>query len=214
LETVLKIGGSLSKKPTKLKKLCIKLSELAKDHRLTIVPGGAEFADTVRHAYKLFSISESVAHKMAILAMEQYGLLLSDITPNSRVANTIKDCVKLIKRSFLPILLPHWLLYKKNPFKPSWDVTSDSIAVYVAYLLKAKNLILIKDVDGVYDKNGKVLAIASLKWLMKNKTCLDKYFPFIMKKTKLKCYVVNGLYPKRVEMLLDGKKTLCTEVSS
>jgi aspartokinase-like uncharacterized kinase len=214
LEAVLKIGGSLSKKPTKLKKLCIKLSELAKDYRLTIVPGGAEFADTVRYAYKLFSLSEGIAHKMAILAMEQYGFLLSDITPNSKITNTIKNCVKLSKKGFLPILLPHWLIYKKNPFKPSWDVTSDSIAVYVARLLKAKNLILIKDVDGIYNENGEILATASLKWLMRNKTCLDKYFPFIMKKTKLKCYVVNGLYPKRVEMLLNGKKTLCTEVLS
>ncbi|MEM3506031.1 MAG: hypothetical protein QXT31_00015 [Candidatus Bathyarchaeia archaeon] len=212
METVLKIGGSLSKKPDKLMKLCIMLGDLAKKHCLTVVPGGAEFADTVRHAYKLFSLSENVAHKMAILAMEQYGLLLSDITPNSRIAKTIKDCIKLSKKGFLPILLPHWLLYRKNPFKPSWNITSDSISVYIAYLLKAKNLILIKDVDGVYDKNGEVLSITTLNWLKKNKTCLDKYFPFIMKKAKLKCYIVNGLYPKRLKMLLEGGKTLCTEI--
>lgn len=213
MDAVLKVGGSLSKKPNKLKELCIKLSKLAKKHCLTIVPGGAEFADTVRHAYRLFSLSEKIAHRMAILAMEEYGLLLSDITPNSRIAKTIKGCIKLSKKGFLPILLPYSLFHKKDPFKPSWDITSDSISVYIASLLKTKNLILIKDVDGIYDKNGKILDKVSLSWLKKNETCLDRYFPFMFKKVKLKCYIVNGLYPRRIEMLLNEEKTLCTEIT-
>ncbi|MEM3061887.1 MAG: hypothetical protein QW265_05740, partial [Candidatus Bathyarchaeia archaeon] len=118
------------------------------------------------------------------------------------------------KKGCLPILLPYWLFYKKDPFKPSWDITSDSISVHVAHLLKAKKLILVKDVDGVCNKSGRVLKKVSLEWLGRNKTCLDRHFPRMMEKKKLKSYVVNGFYPKRLERLLEGKKTLCTEVLS
>ncbi len=86
MEAVLKVGGSLAEDPTSLAMLCQELSVLAKAHRIVIVPGGGKFADTVRKLDKTYNISDVVAHKMAILAMDQYGLLLSDVTPGSYVS--------------------------------------------------------------------------------------------------------------------------------
>ena len=47
MEAVLKVGGSLAEEPFSLRRLCQELSELAKVHRIAIVPGGGKFADTV-----------------------------------------------------------------------------------------------------------------------------------------------------------------------
>jgi aspartokinase-like uncharacterized kinase len=48
MSTVVKVGGSLAAYPEKLRSLCVKLSEISKKQKLLIVPGGGEFADTVR----------------------------------------------------------------------------------------------------------------------------------------------------------------------
>ncbi len=73
--TVVKIGGSLALYPDKLKELCIRLSEAAKKHKMVVVPGGGEFADLVRNCDKRFNLSCKASHRMAILGMDQYGLL-------------------------------------------------------------------------------------------------------------------------------------------
>ena len=45
---VVKVGGSLALFPEKLRNLCAKISEISKEHKLIVVPGGGEFADVVR----------------------------------------------------------------------------------------------------------------------------------------------------------------------
>ena len=90
--TVLKVGGSLALYPEKLKALCTELSLSSKKHRLIVVPGGGEFADVARSLDKRFSLSCSASHKMAILGMDQYGYLLSDLMPGSHTPNKF-ECI-------------------------------------------------------------------------------------------------------------------------
>ena len=148
MEAVLKVGGSLAEDPANLAKLCQKLSELAEVHRIVVVPGGGKFADTVRELDTVFGFSDTVAHRMAILAMDQYGLFLSDITPDSCVSGVL-DEVEDSARGVLPIFLPSQFMFSRDPLEHSWDVTSDSIAAYIASVLHAEKLVLVTDVDGV-----------------------------------------------------------------
>jgi len=136
MEAVLKVGGSLAEDPSSLAMLGQELSVLAKAHRIVIVPGGGEFADTVRKLDKTYNISDVVAHKMAILAMDQYGLFLSDITPSSYVSYALKEISNSVN-GMLPIFLPSKLMFSKDPLEHSWDVTSDTIAAYIAGVLHA-----------------------------------------------------------------------------
>lgn len=212
LVNVIKVGGSLSKYPNKLRKLCLKINDLSQRHPLLIIPGGAKFVDTVREYFNTFLLSEDTAHWMAILGMDQYGLLLSELIPSSKLIYIPEEYINFIESSGVPILLPYKYMYENDPLEHSWDVTSDSISLYIAWKLNSEQLILIKDVDGVYDKNGELLDKVSLNWLEKHKSCIDNYFPKIAKKYFIKCYVVSGLYPERLERLLDGKLTICTEI--
>lgn len=208
----MKIGGSLYSKPTILEKLCLEIGKLSSRCKLTIVPGGAVFADEVRLCYKVFKVSEETAHKMAILAMSQYGLLISDLTPNSEPVYTIKECLESCSKGHIPVFLPHRLLEEKDPFPSSWDVTSDSISAYIASLLNVNILILVKSIDGIYDEHGRLLKTVDLNWLRRHDSCLDRFFPEVAGKLKAKCFVVNGLYPERVTSVIEGKETTYTEV--
>lgn len=208
----MKVGGSLYSDPTALKKLCLEIGRLALKYRLTIAPGGAVFADEVRICYRIFNVSEEAAHMMAILAMSQYGLLIADLIPNSKPVYTVKECLESCSKGFVPVFLPHRLLEEEDPFPPSWDVTSDSISAYIASLLDVKFLILIKNVDGIYDERGKLLKSVDLNWLRQHASCLDRFFPNAVEKLKARCFIVNGLHPERIYSILTGEETISTEV--
>jgi len=220
MEAVLKVGGSLADDPASLASLCQELSVLAKAHGILIVPGGGEFADTVREFDKTYSLSNMVAHKMAILAMDQYGFFLSDITPNSYVSHSLEEISNSVKGT-LPIFLPSKLMFREEPLEHSWDVTSDTIAAYIAGLLHAEKLILVTDVDGIFSEDPKknvdaklIEELSAKKLLGWNKrTSVDKTLPKILLKANLDCYVVNGGYPERIKMILENKKTVCTHVT-
>jgi aspartokinase-like uncharacterized kinase len=220
MEAVLKVGGSLAEDPASLTRLCQQLSVLAKAHRIAIVPGGGEFADTVRKFDKTYSLSDTVAHKMAVLAMDQYGFLLSDITPKAYISRSLEE-VSNSATGTLPILLPSQLMFREEPLEHSWDVTSDTIAAYIACLLHAEKLVLVTDVDGIFSEDPKknldaklveeLSAEELLGW--NRRTSVDKTLPKMLLEANLDCYVVNGRYPERIKLILENKKTVCTHIT-
>jgi aspartokinase-like uncharacterized kinase len=220
MEAVLKVGGSLAEDPDSLARLCHELSALAKEHKIAVVPGGGELADTVRKLDRTYGLSDVVAHKMAILAMDQYGLFLSDVTPNSYVSYSLEETSKPVKGK-LPIFLPSQLMFREDPLENSWNVTSDTIAAYIADVMHAEKLVLVTDVDGIFSENPKKNVDAVLVeevsagelqgW--NRRTSVDKTLPKMLLETKLDCYVVNGRYPERVKLILENKKTVCTYVT-
>jgi len=219
LEAVLKVGGSLAGHPAELKALCKTLSSLAKTHKMLIVPGGGAFADVVRRLDEAYGLSGTTAHKMAVLAMDEFGLFLSDVTPNSQVCYSLKD-VGSAEYGLLPILLPYHYILREDPLEHSWDITSDSIAAYIAGVLNAKKLLLIKDVDGIYTDDPKKTIDARLvekltaKQLLSwnRRTSVDKALPKLLMKFRLNCYVVNGMHPERVQAILANRKSVYTHI--
>jgi aspartokinase-like uncharacterized kinase len=194
---------------------------LAKKYPLVIVPGGGEFADTVRKLDKQFALSNVASHKMAILAMDQYGLLLADLLPSSRTVKSIDELRKTIAQGVLSILLPSELMLLEDPLANSWDVTSDSIAFYFAHRLQAEKVLFVTDVDGIYNKDPKQVKDAKLinkisameLSLLPNPTSVDKALPKLIIKWPIDCYVINGLYPQRIESILKSEKTPSTLIT-
>ena len=219
--TVVKIGGSLALYPEKLRMLCSKLSAAAKKQNILVVPGGGEFADIVRIVDKRFSLSDSASHQMAILGMDQYGLLLSDLIKNSHVINQLEHAQNVLDSHKLPFFLPSNFMLKNNPLENSWDVTSDSIAVYLANQLHTEKVLLVTDVDGIFTCDPKKHADAKLmneisaKQLdaMSERTSVDKFLPKLLLKMQIQCFVVNGLFPHRVEDILKDQNSVYTLIN-
>ena len=83
-------------------------------------------------------------------------------------------------------------------------------------------VLLVTDVDGIYTDDPKTHSDAELikklsasKLLAMNKrTSVDRALPKILLKMPIDCFVVNGLFPERVEAVLDGKDVVCTLINS
>jgi 5-(aminomethyl)-3-furanmethanol phosphate kinase len=219
--TVLKIGGSLASEPKKLRSLMVKMTEISKGMPLVVVPGGGEFADVVRKLDKQFSLNRQVSHRMAILAMDQYGLLLSDLSVNFVVVQSFDEAKTVASSGKLAIFLPSHVMFEEDPLENSWEVTSDSIALYIAHRLHAEKVLLVTDVDGIYTEDPKKEKTATLiedispeeLSAMKNRTSVDSALPGLLKQWRITCFVVNGSYPERIELLLEGKAAVSTLIN-
>jgi 5-(aminomethyl)-3-furanmethanol phosphate kinase len=219
--TVAKVGGSLASQPAKLRELLKVLYDQSEKFPLVIVPGGGEFADTVRKLDNQFSLSAKASHRMAILAMDQYGIMLADLIPDALIVQSIDEAKKALTKGNLPIFLPSELLFREDPLENSWDVTSDSIALYLAQRLKAVKVLFLTDVDGIFTENPqgsepqKLLKKISAAQLIAigDRTSVDKALPKLLLQWPIPCYVVNGFYPRRVEALLNQKEAPSTLVT-
>jgi len=220
LDAVIKVGGSLAVNPDVLRGLCVELSHVAERFRVVVVPGGGEFADVVRVADGRFGLGSRVSHRMAVLGMDQFGLLLSELIPGCRVASSLGVVGGLSGSGRVVVLLPSRLVFHARSLAASWDVTSDSIAAYVAGRLGAGKLVLVTDVDGVFSGDPKVDAGAELIAEMSAsgllelgvRTSVDRFLPRLLLKFGLGCFVVNGRFPERVARVLAGETTVCTRI--
>ncbi len=220
MDAVVKVGGSLTATPVVLRALCEKLGRLAERHRLLVIPGGGDFADIVRQVDRQYSLNPIIAHKMAILGMDQYGFLLSELIPNSLTIPNVAKAVVLWKSKRIVVFLPSRIMLEEDPLEKSWDVTSDSIAAYIADRLSAQNLILITNVDGLFTHDPKthrdtklvreIFASELLK--QSHRTCVDIVLPKLLLESRLSCFIVNGKYPERIEKILANETTICTRV--
>ena len=133
---VVKLGGSLAQS-AHLPRWLDALSQTA----AVIVPGGGPFADAVRLAQEHWHFDDRAAHHMAVLAMRQYGLMLAGLNPRLKpVASAALGGSCDQARIWLPD--PDELDQAGIP--ASWDITSDSLAAWLAGQIRAANLLLVK----------------------------------------------------------------------
>jgi aspartokinase-like uncharacterized kinase len=115
--------------------------------RVAVVPGGGPFADAVRTAQPAMGFDDDAAHDMALLAMVQYGRALTCLAEGFVSADTLAAVREAVARGLVPVWSP-WPMLRAHPDIPrSWDVTSDSLAVWLATALGARGVVLIKHCD-------------------------------------------------------------------
>ncbi|WP_296584662.1 aspartate kinase [Xanthobacter sp.] len=136
---VVKIGGSLTRgTPPRLL-----LERLSGRKGLVLVPGGGALADQVRVMQPQMGLSDGSAHRMAILAMEQMAYAFLDMAPSLRPARTPAELTSAAADGAALWLSPTMALDAPD-IPQSWNVTSDSLALWLAARLAADRLVLIK----------------------------------------------------------------------
>jgi aspartokinase-like uncharacterized kinase len=189
---IVKVGGSLYNRIPYLVPI---LS--ASKRPLLIIPGGGPFADLVRQV----RVNNDAAHWMAIAAMEQYGWFISSfgILTTDRMAVPLKTTVFLPYRCLIITdVLPH-----------TWEVTSDTIAAWVAGTLHL-DLLLLKSTDGIFI-NG--ILQEQVIGPVESDIIDPGFIPFVIKNT-VKTTIVNGSHPDRVEKYLKGDLVPRTEIGA
>ncbi|MEA2723831.1 MAG: 5-(aminomethyl)-3-furanmethanol phosphate kinase [Gemmatimonadales bacterium] len=149
--SVIKIGGGLAAVPGALDRVCGAVSAAACDQRILVVPGGGAFADTVREFDRAMGLSSDAAHWMAILAMDQYAHVLAERIPGAALIEEPGALLQALPSSGVAVLAPYRWMRSADVLPHSWEVTSDSIAAFVAGALDAARLILIKPATGLSD---------------------------------------------------------------
>lgn len=148
---VVKLGGSLLGTPEL--EAWLEIVSRYGDGKVVIAPGGGIFADAVRKAQLLTGISDKVAHHLAVQAMDQCGVLMAGL---NRKLVTAASELEIAERGWQHrgiVWLPSKMVCADEDIPTSWDVTSDSLAAWLAHTLGAEHLILVKSLRPLPSRN-------------------------------------------------------------
>jgi len=138
---VVKLGGSLAGRPH-VEPWLDTLAACA--GQAVLVPGGGPFADAVRAAQPALGFDDLAAHHMALLAMEQFGRALASLRAGFALADSPSAIISALDSSRVPVWAPLAMAARAPDVPATWDITSDSLAAWLAGRLGAKRLLLVK----------------------------------------------------------------------
>jgi hypothetical protein len=189
---IVKVGGSLYNQIPDIIPV-IKASK----RPLLLIPGGGPFADLVRRV----KVDNDTAHWMAVSAMEQYGLFIASFG--------ISTTDFIITPLTTTVFLPYRYLRLTDPLPHTWDVTSDTIAAWVAHALHL-DLLILKSVDGIF-----INGIFQVQVTRPVETdVIDPFFIPFVAQNSVRATIINGTQPERVEKYLKGDLVPRTDIGT
>jgi aspartokinase-like uncharacterized kinase len=210
-QAIFKLGGKINDNHENLESTMTQLSQLYEQeilHKIIIVPGGGAYADFIRRLDNELNLGEELAHWMAIKAMNYNGNKINREYPKAECIEDFKMLQEVQKK--ICIFLPYSYLRSTDDLPHNWDVTSDSIAFYIACKLQLNQCFLIKDVDGLYNINNELIKnITTQRYteLKKSKNLaefgddlntfkktkpIDSYLLTLINQNNIPCYLING----------------------
>jgi 5-(aminomethyl)-3-furanmethanol phosphate kinase len=140
---VLKLGGSVVRSP----ELPAWLDVIAASSRpIVVVPGGGALADEVRATQGRLGFGDGVAHRMALLAMDQLAWAVAALRPSFEVGDTEEALRGALAGGRVAVWAPYTLVAARHDIPHSWTVTSDSLALWLARRLEADCCVVIKSI--------------------------------------------------------------------
>jgi 5-(aminomethyl)-3-furanmethanol phosphate kinase len=137
---IVKLGGSHATGPHLRDWLTAIAAEAGS---IVITPGGGPFADAVRTAQASIGFDDRAAHAMALMAMAQFGSALESLNPALRLAASRSAIFRALKGCKVPVWSPERMA-RAATLPETWELTSDSLAAWLAGALGASRLVLVK----------------------------------------------------------------------
>ncbi|MDO5850836.1 MAG: delta 1-pyrroline-5-carboxylate synthetase [Methanobacteriaceae archaeon] len=196
------MGGSL------FPKYAIELAKSLEGQNCLIVVGGGEFANLVRKYDSEIGFSNDITHEVAINSMDILAKLIYDKLTFGELCCSLERAQNIANSGKIPIMLCSKLILEEESLKHSWEITSDSIAAFIANELDAK-LLIATNVDGIYDKDpsqadAKFINEIDVKKLLSfDESSIDLMLPVLLNEYGFDCYVVNGKIPQRVLSIIN-----------
>jgi dihydroneopterin aldolase len=139
---------------------------------------------------------DGAAHRMALLAMEQYGCALACQSKRLSLADSRAAIDRALNAKQVPVWLPtRMVLATEIPW--SWDVTSDSLAAWLAGKIGASRLLLVKHVDALGESIGVRELVA--------RGIIDKTFPRFLKVSGMPTFVLGPADHAALADTTDGR---------
>ena len=179
---VYKLGGSLLSQPDLVPRLRAILdqpvlfaSPQPETERIKplIVVGGGPVADTVRDWDKLHRLGDELAHDLALQSMSFNARLVTRLLPGARMVASRAEGEAAWSDGKVAVLASAEFVdaeerATRDLLPRTWEITSDSIAAYVARHWRAAALVLLKSVELADDCSLQSAATQGL---------VDSYFP-------------------------------------
>lgn len=154
MRVVVKVGGSLLADGPRLRTVLASLAD-GTEGPCVIVPGGGPDADAVRHAQQAEGFSDAEAHRRALDAMGRTAARFQAIEPRLVLARAPWDTAP----GGTALVWDPALLREGTPDIPeTWDVTSDSLALWLATRMGAPSCLLVKSADASPGCDAEALA--------------------------------------------------------
>ena len=182
--TVIKLGGSLADSDAAA--ALMRSLSARRPGRLIVVPGGGEFAETVRIAQRRHAFADRAAHHMALLAMHQSAVMLAALAPGFAVAESPAEFESAWQRELTPVWAPERMVLPATELPASWNVTSDSLAAWLAARTGAAHLVVVKSSQVPEEMRGDALALAAAG-------LVDSCFPTFVAGARFTWQVVSGV---------------------
>jgi dihydroneopterin aldolase len=84
---------------------------------------------------------------MAILAMDAFGCVIMDRQARMAPARSLDELERVLDEEKIAVWLPSSMTIGAADIPASWDITSDSLAAWLAGRIKAEALLLIKQTE-------------------------------------------------------------------
>ncbi len=189
-----KIGGSLAR--ARALPLWLRGLAVAGGGRAVIVPGGGPFADTVREMHTAWRFPDPAAHEMALLAMEQYGLMMSAIEPKLVPVCGREEILEVLSAGRVPVWLPRQMSGAVEVLPRAWELSSDSLAAWLSGVLGAEHLGLVKSVS---PSNGLCTAAD-----LARRGIVDRAFPKFQEGLRCRSWWLARRHHRHIRELLMG----------
>ena len=196
---VVKLGGSLADS-TCLQGWLDALDAAA----VVVVPGGGPFAEQVRAAQHRWGFDDSTAHHMALLAMEQYGRMLSALRPGLVPATTPAEIRSILEQGGTPVWMPVEMVMEEPAIPHGWEVTSDSLSAWLCGRLRADGLLLVKSTPQNADNQA-------LKALI-DRNVIDSAFARFIPESGVPVWLLAKTDSARLEKVLAGNMDGATRI--
>ncbi|WP_284141651.1 hypothetical protein [Virgibacillus sp. LDC-1] len=219
IDYVIKLGGSLISDIDLAKNLAQSLSEVAKEFRLVIFPGGGPIDNYIESVDKQFLLNEMTHHQACARAQDQTGLLFANFNLDVfETTDNFAGIKEILDRGKIPVLLPSTLIFLLDPFEKSWSISSDSMGAYFSSLLEANKFIILTDVDGIYDSDPKKSPTAKLipkvsVNSLSSETSVDETLSEFLYNAQMNCWVLNGYKNQNLIDFLRGKESIHSEIN-
>ena len=119
---------------------------------VAIVVGGGAAADAVRRWDGTYQLSTALAHELAIAAMDLNARMVRELLRRQGRAVVTRPDDLRTGATLIPDLEAELLRAVDGAPSPSWDVTSDSLAAWLARRLGAGQIVLLKSIDPPEDR--------------------------------------------------------------
>lgn len=225
LHAVVKVGGSLLRdRPTveRIHRCFEQISNAGK--RVLLVPGGGPTDNTIESIDVWAAFPPEIHHQACALAQDQTAIMLSSSSFGDYLVpcRSMREAMLTLSRGKVPVIMPSGFIELLEPFEMTWTITSDSMAAWFGWVLRCKTVIVLTDVDGVYENydsqtsTNRLLDRICVRDLKKmGPTAVDACFAGFLEGTGIDAWVLNGAHPDRlVSLLLSQAEPIGTRISN